>query len=105
MSKVRLAFVATAALVALAGAGGSAVAEESDLGSSSCKDVMRMSGEDRDVALAFVHGYALGKKGTTRYDVEKLSEITDRFLDYCLDHPAENALRSFEKVSSEKVSR
>jgi hypothetical protein len=58
-----------------------------------------MSGAERDLALAFVHGYMLGKKGTTRYDIEKLSAITDRFLDYCLDHPTENALRSFEKVA------
>jgi hypothetical protein len=41
----------------------------------------------------------LGKKGTTRHDVEKLSTITDRFLDYCLGHPAENALQSFEKIA------
>ena len=105
MYKLKLAVLATAALAALCTAGTVAVAAEPssaferDLGSSSCKDLMRMSGADRDIALAFVHGYALGKKGTTRYDVEKLSEITDRFLDYCLDHPAENALRSFEKIA------
>ena len=70
-----------------------------DLTSFQCKDVMRMSGEDRQIALALVHGYVLGKKGTTRYDVEVLSQITDKFIEYCLDHPTENALKSFEQVA------
>ena len=105
MSKVNSSILVTAALAGLCSTGLSAVAadppgsSEMDLGSSSCKEVMRMSGAERDLALAFVHGYMLGKKGTTRYDIEKLSAITDRFLDYCLDHPTENALRSFEKVA------
>ncbi|EXJ12640.1 hypothetical protein D779_4058 [Imhoffiella purpurea] len=70
-----------------------------DFGTLVCKDVMRLSGEDRSVALAFVHGYVLGKKGTTQYEVETLAGITDRFIDYCLNHPADNALQSFEKLA------
>ena len=70
-----------------------------DFGTQSCKEIMRLSGGDRDIALAFAHGYMLGKKGTTRYNVDALAEITDQFIDYCLDHPAENALQSFEKFA------
>jgi hypothetical protein len=40
----------------------------------------------------------LGKVKTTKYEIDKLANITDAFLDYCLDHPAEKALASFEKV-------
>lgn len=69
-----------------------------DLSKVSCKEVMILSGEDRDISIAFVHGYMLGKNKTTQYDVGKLSAITDAFLDYCLDHPSEKALASFEKV-------
>ena len=104
MFTVKSATVVAVAFTALACASGALAADPSssatnDLRSSSCKDVMRLSGADRDIALAFVHGYVLGKKGTTRYDVDRLSGITDQFLDYCLDHPSENALTSFEKLA------
>ena len=69
-----------------------------DLNDFSCKDVMILSGADRDISIAFVHGYMLGKVKTTKYEIDKLANITDAFLDYCLDHPAEKALASFEKV-------
>ena len=72
--------------------------EMKDLGEFSCKDVMILSGEDRDISIAFAHGYMLGKNKTTQYEIEKLAKITDAFIYYCLDHPAENALASFEKV-------
>jgi hypothetical protein len=105
MYKIKAATATAVAVTALALAGPSAYAAEpssstfNDLRSSACKDVMRLSGVDRDIALAFVHGYVLGKKGTTRYDVDKLAAVTDQFLDYCLDHPSENALQSFEKIA------
>ena len=70
-----------------------------DFATLACRDVMRLSGAERDIALAFTHGYMLGKKGTTQYDVDALAQITDQFIDYCLDHPAENALQSFEKFA------
>lgn len=70
-----------------------------DLGSSSCKEVMRLSGQDRDVALALAHGYVLGKKGTTKYEIEVLAQITDKFIDYCLDNPKANALDAFETIA------
>ena len=70
-----------------------------DFATLACKDVMRLSGSDRDIALAFAHGYVLGRKGTTQYDVDALAQVTDRFIDHCLDHPADNALQSFEKFA------
>lgn len=74
-------------------------ADSRDFGNQTCKEIMRLSGSDRDIALAFAHGYMLGKKGTTRYEVEALAQITDQFIDYCLDHPAANALQSFETLA------
>jgi len=41
----------------------------------------------------------LGKKGTTQYEVDALAQVTDQFIDYCLDHPAAHALQSFEKFA------
>ena len=63
-----------------------------DLSTYLCKDVMRASGTDRDVAVGILHGYVQGTKGTTVYDASKLSTASDQFLEYCLDHPNEGAL-------------
>jgi len=95
--------VTAAAIVALCFGGSSALAEEQpqmkDMNDSLCKDVMRYSGEDRVIALALVQGYRLGKKNTTKYDPEELGQISDKFIEYCLDHPNEKALASFEKIA------
>ena len=75
------------------------LSEPKDLKDSQCKDVMILSGEDREITIAFAHGYMLGKKNTTQYVPEELGKATDNFMDYCLDHPKDNALAVFEKFT------
>jgi hypothetical protein len=104
MSRSSLGFVAAVTLAALSLTATQSLAAEpsgtkQDLRDMSCKEVMRLSSDDREIAIALAHGYVLGKKGTTQYEVETLSQITDQFIDYCLDHPTENALQSFEKLA------
>lgn len=55
----------------------------------SCKDVMRDNG--REVAIAFLHGYLLGKSGASKFNLVALEKQTDAFIEYCLDHPADKA--------------
>jgi hypothetical protein len=93
----------TAAVTSTLFIGGLAIAAEDastqkDLGTFMCKDVMRLSGSEREISLAFVHGYRLGKMDTTKYEIEALADLTDRFIDYCLDNPNDNALATFEKL-------
>ena len=99
----RAAMVAMFASLSVAGANAlaadSSKGDMKDLKSFTCKDIMRLSGEDRSVALAIAHGYVLGKKGKTQYSVDALSKITDQFTDHCLDNPKDNALSSFEKIA------
>ena len=57
----------------------------------SCKDVMRDGAGGRDVAIAFLHGYLLGKSGTSKFNLVVLEKQTDAFIEYCLDHPADKA--------------
>ena len=63
-----------------------------------CKDVIRLSGNERENTLALAHGYRLGKMNTTTYEIEVLSDLTDRFIDHCLDNPNDKALAAFEKL-------
>ncbi|KPK07268.1 MAG: hypothetical protein AMJ64_07085 [Betaproteobacteria bacterium SG8_39] len=106
MFKFGASVVAVAVTAFLSLPAGSAIAAQPqgekdirDLRGNSCKDVMRLSGQDRDIALALAHGYVLGKKGTTKYEIEVLAQITDKFIDYCLDNPKANALDAFEKIA------
>jgi hypothetical protein len=64
----------------------------------SCKDVMRENGVNRDVAVAFLHGYLTGKAGTDRFNVEMLRRQTDAFIDRCLDEPGMNAVDAMSEV-------
>jgi hypothetical protein len=63
-----------------------------------CKDVMRESGANRDVAIAFLHGYLLGKSGNSKFDLEVLHKQTDDFIERCLDNPAQKAVDVMAKI-------
>ena len=63
-----------------------------------CKDVVRESGSDRDVAVAFLHGFLLGKSGNSKFNLDLLSKQSSDFVERCLDNPAERALDAMSKV-------
>jgi hypothetical protein len=92
---LRLAVLAVAMLVA-----GAALAQnKTDKGDRaveqySCKDVMRESGGNRDVAIAFLHGFILGKSGGSGFNLETLRKQTDAFIERCLDNPGLKALEA-----------
>jgi HdeA/HdeB family len=58
----------------------------------SCKDVMREHGGNRDVTIAFLHGYLLGKSGSATFDLDALHKRTSDFIEHCLDNPNEIAV-------------
>ena len=98
----RFFFYLVCMLVLSVGLTGMAAGEDEavkDLTAYSCKDVMRLSGTDRDVAIGVLHAYLLGKKGATTYNVEKLAEATDRFIDHCLDNPNDKALATMGRLT------
>ena len=63
-----------------------------------CKDVMRESGANRDVAIAFLHGYLLGKSGSSKFNVDVLRKQSDDFIERCLENPGEKAVDAASKV-------
>jgi len=66
----------------------------------SCKEIMRESGSNREVAIAFLHGFLLGKSGASTFNLETLAKQTDAFLDRCLENPNEKAVDAMVKVKS-----
>lgn len=75
------------------------VIKSDDLDSFLCKDVMRMTGDDRTIATSVLHGYTLGKKNTTKYVAAELFKITDAFVEHCLNNPNDKALQAFTKIA------
>jgi HdeA/HdeB family len=63
-----------------------------------CKDVMREPNTSREVAIAFLHGYLLGKSGGSRFNVEMLERQTGAFIEQCLDNPKDNAADVMAKL-------
>ena len=66
----------------------------------SCKDVVRESGADRDVAIAFLHGFLLGKSGSSKFNLDVLHKQSGDFIERCLDNLAERALDAMSKVKN-----
>jgi hypothetical protein len=64
----------------------------------SCKDIMKLDENTRVLAVTFLHGYNLGKKGTTKFNRAKLSDASYKFVDYCMDHPKEKALSAIGMI-------
>jgi len=65
-----------------------------------CKDILRESGSNRDVAIAFLHGFLLGKSGGSKFNLDALKKQTDAFLERCLDNPHDKAVDVMMKVKS-----
>src|SRR5947209_18944284 len=57
-----------------------------------CKDVMREPNTSREVTIAFLHGYFLGKSGASKFNVEVLEQQTNAFIEQCLDSPQTKAV-------------
>ena len=63
-----------------------------------CKDVMREPNTSREVAIAFLHGWLLGKSGGSRFNVEVLEKQTSAFIEQCLDNPQSRAADVMAKL-------
>jgi hypothetical protein len=94
--------VATTAMILLAGLGLGRTSAQGVNGRSieqyTCKDVMREHGANRDVTIAFLHGFLLGKSGGSKFDLDILHKQTSDFIERCLDNPAEKAVDAMAKV-------
>jgi HdeA/HdeB family len=65
-----------------------------------CKDVMREPDASREVAIAFLHGYLLGKSGSSKFNVETMEKQTNAFIEQCLDNPKDNAADVMAKLKN-----
>ena len=66
-----------------------------DLSTFDCRTLLKMSGEYRDNAILFLHGYISGQKKQTMIDLAPMATSTDKIMDYCIANPSANALAAF----------
>jgi HdeA/HdeB family len=102
MSTMQKKIFTAVALASLISAGAALAQEPSDrtVEQYACKEVMRETGSNREVAIAFLHGFLVGKSGSSKFNVDILHKQTDAFVDRCLDNPAEKAVDAMMKVKS-----
>ena len=92
MAAARIVMIAAAiALTSLTDVAVAQTGADRSIEQFSCKDLMREDGGSREIAIAFLHGYLLGKSGASKFNLSTLGKQTDNFVDYCLDHPTEKA--------------
>ena len=66
-----------------------------------CRDVMRENGANRDVAVAFLHGFLLGKSGSQRFNLDTLHRQTEEFVELCLNNPDSRAVDQMTTVKKQ----
>ena len=71
----------------------------------SCKDIMRESGANRDVAIAFLRGFLLGKSGSTKFNIDVLHKQSDEFIERCLGNPDEKAMEAMSESLANAAQR
>jgi hypothetical protein len=59
---------------------------------------MREPGANRDIAIAFLHGFLLGKSGSQTFNLDALHKETASFVEHCLSNPDGKAVDSMTAV-------
>jgi HdeA/HdeB family protein len=93
-----LAMMGFAVGVVVAGSASAQSQPERTIEQFSCKDLMRDGGPNREVAIAFLHGYFLGKSGAAKFNLDVLEKQTDAFIERCLDNPNEKAVEAMSSI-------
>jgi len=68
-----------------------------DINDLLCKDVLRTSGEDRAIVLAFLHGYLLAESGNKMIYRSRLAKASDDFIEACLGDTNSQAIATLKK--------
>lgn len=68
-----------------------------DISKLTCKELMSGDDSDREVGMAFYHGFLAGKKNNQVLNVSEMGSTTDKVKDYCLSNPTSTVMDAFTK--------
>ena len=71
-----------------------------DINKMTCKELMSGNDAEREVGLAFFHGYLAGKKNIQIIDLPAASALSDKVRDYCLSNPNSTVMDAFMKSAN-----
>lgn len=63
----------------------------------SCRELLKMPGEDKKLTLIFFHGLMSAEKTPMVVDRIALREATDQIVDECINNPEATLITVFEK--------
>jgi hypothetical protein len=90
--------LATLAGLAMISTGASAAENKTwDIGQVLCKDIMIRGDRERELAMAYYHGYLDGKANATTLDVNAKAALTDKVMEHCVSNPNDTLLSVFSK--------
>jgi len=101
MIETRMTLAALILSATLIGLPAAAFAQDSsarNVDQYTCKDIMRGSDDSRTTAIAFLHGFLLGKSGSSAFNLDTMAKQTDAFIENCLDNPNEKAVNIMMKL-------
>ena len=70
-----------------------------DMSKITCKEFMAGNDNDREVNMAFMHGFFAGKKGNPVVDINAVTVQTEKVRDYCLSNPTSTVMDAFAKIA------
>jgi hypothetical protein len=102
----RLTLTATLACALIAGtahaqtaaSAPNAAAPQQGLNELDCRTLLRLSGDERDFTLLYLHGFVSGRNNQYLLPVQELATVTDRLIEHCIDRPADKALAVIEQL-------
>ena len=73
--------------------------DDVDVGSLSCRTLLQMDGEERANTLIFFHGYMAGKKSQGVINIPRLSDVSSKVVNRCIDEAGKSLMSVFEAES------
>jgi hypothetical protein len=100
VKKLMSFFVLGAVLVAIPALADTTKSEEPmiDIAKLTCKELMGGNDTDREVGMAYFHGFIAGQANRHALDVYAAGGVTDKVKDYCLSNPASTVMNAFAKA-------
>lgn len=100
VKKLMSFFVLGAVLVAIPALAETMKSEEPmiDIAKTTCKELMSGNDTDREVGMAYFHGFIAGQANRHALDVYAAGALTDKVNDYCLSNPASTVMDAFAKA-------
>ncbi len=68
-----------------------------ELNKISCRELLKMPGEDKELTLVFFHGLMTAKNEQMIIDRIALREATNKITDYCIDNPDSMLITAFDQ--------